>query len=560
MILTRGAYALPGTSLAYKTGTWRLQRPVHRHRAAPCHAACPAGEDAQAWLARLDEGDPQGAWESLVSANPLPAITGRVCHHPCERACNRGQFDQPIAIHAVERFLGDQALANDWPYPVSPPSPAAPEIAVVGAGPAGLSCAYHLLRLGYRARMFDALPEAGGTLRTALPPYRLPRGVLEAEIGRLLNLGIGFEPGVRLGRDVYLDDLRRQYPAVFLALGATRPRPWDVAGAVPAELHQGLELLKEWVSVGELPKADSVAVVGGGNTSVDIARVMRRIGVPEVHLITHRALPHPDVPEDDWMPAIPREVEQAQEEGVVFHPHTGVRRLVLRGQQLLGIELVKMKKLVQSDGSLKRVPFEGTEKVLPIEQVIPAIGEVVDPSGLESLLGGQEFLRVDAWGRVAGISGVFAGGDMRFGAGMVSIAIGDGRRAALAIAAYLQGKEPEAEPVKTIAYEQLNVNYYDHAPRAEPTLLPVAQRVGFAEVEGGLDTAQAAAEAARCFSCGSCLSCDNCWNLCPEPAVLKLPDEIPSQVRYVFDYDYCKGCGLCARECPCGFIVMEDEA
>ncbi len=557
MILTRGAFAFPASSLAYKTGAWRLKRPVHRRRAAPCHTACPAGEDAQAWLARLDEGDLQGAWEILVSANPLPAITGRVCHHPCERACNRGAFDDPIAIHALERFLGDQALANDWPYPVSAPSPSASEIAVVGAGPAGLSCAYHLLRLGYRVRVFDALPEAGGTLRLALPPYRLPRAVLDAEISRLLSLGIDFTPKVRFGRDVHLDDLRRQYPAVFLSIGAMKPRSWEVAGAVPTKLHQGLELLKEWVNVGELPKANSVAVVGGGNTSVDIARVMRRVGVPEVHLITHRALPHPDTPEEDWMPAIPREVQQAQEEGVIFHPHCGVQRLILRGQKLVGIELLRMKKLVRPDGRIERVPFEGTETVLAVEQVIPAIGEVVDPLGLESLLAGREFLAVDTWGKMASVLGVFAGGDVRAGAGMVSIAIGDGRRAALGIDAYLKGREPFAEPLEPIGYDQLNLNYYDRAPRAEPPLLPVAQRLGFAEVEGGLDAARVAAEAARCFSCGACLTCDNCWNLCPEPAVLKLPDDVPGEVRYVFDYDYCKGCGLCAQECPCGFILME---
>lgn len=557
--LTRAAFAWPGTSLAYRTGTWRLKRPLHLHRAAPCHSACPAGEDAQAYLARLDEGDPQGAWEILVAANPLPAITGRVCHHPCERACHRGRFDQPLAIHAIERFLGDQAIACDWPYPVSSPEPTAPEVAIVGAGPAGLTCAYHLLRSGYRPVVFDALPEAGGTLRLALPPYRLPRAVLEAEIGRLLSLGIRFEPRQRLGRDLFLDDLQRAYPAVFLGVGAMRPRPWEVAQAASAELYQGLELLKEWAIVGDLPKAESVAIVGGGNTSVDIARVMRRLGVQEVHLITHRALPRPEVPEEDWMPAIPREVQQAQEEGVIFHEHCGVRRLVQHGQKIVGLEVVRMKKLVRPDGRIERVPFEGTETVLKVAQVIPAIGEVVDPLGLERVLAGQAFLPVDAWGRVAGLSGVFAGGDVRRGGGMVSIAIGDGRRAALAIAAFLQDQEPKSPSRPKIPYESLNLNYYDHAPRVEPKLLPVAERVGFAEIEGGLSANQAQAEAAHCFSCGSCLTCDNCWNLCPEPAVLKLPDDIPGAIRYVFDYDYCKGCGLCARECPCGFIVMEAE-
>jgi len=558
--LTRGAIAYPASSLAYKTGSWRVQRPVHRHRTAPCHGACPAGEDAQAWLARLDEGAPRKAWEILVGANPLPAITGRVCHHPCERACNRGHFDESVAIHNVERYLGDEAIRQDWDYPVSPVAASAPEVAVVGAGPAGLSCAYHLIRLGYRPTVFEAMPEPGGTLRTALPPYRLPREILEAEIGRLLETGIGFEPETRLGRDVYLDDLQRNYPAVFLGPGAMKSREWSVEGVVPEALHRGIDLLREWINVGTLPKAQSVAVVGGGNTSVDIARVLKRIGVPEVHLITHRAVPRPEVPEEDWMPAIPREIHQAQEEGVMIHEHRGVKRLVLRGEKVVGIEIVHMKKLKRPDGRIERVPFEGTETLLHVEQVVPAIGEEVDPQGFDALLEAGSFLEVDGWGRVPGVEGVFAGGDVRRGAGMVSIAIGDGRRAAQAIAAYLQGKTPFEEQSPVIGYEQLNVNYYETASRAHPEVLPVEQRKGFEEIEGSLSKAQAAAEAARCFSCGNCFACDNCWTLCPEPAVLKLKEEATEGGHYLFDYEYCKGCGLCAHECPCGFILMEDES
>ncbi len=557
--LTRGAIAYPASSLAYKTGTWRVERPVHLHRAAPCHGACPAGEDAQAWLALLDEGEPEKAWKSLVSANPLPAITGRVCHHPCEQACNRGRFDDSIAIHAVERYLGDEAIRLGWDYPVSSPPGSAPKLAVVGAGPAGLSCAYHLIRLGYQVTVFEAMPEAGGTLRSALPPYRLPREVLDAEINRLLTIGIAFEPETRLGRDMHLDDLKGNYPAVFLGPGAMKAHDWSVEGAVPEDLHMGLDLLREWVNVGTLPKVKSVAVIGGGNTSVDIARVLRRVGVPEVHLITHRAIPRPEVPEEDWMPAIPREIHQAEEEGVIFHEHRGVRRLVLRGEKVVGIEIVHMKKLKRPDGRVERVPFEGTETLLHVEQVIPAIGEQVDPEGLETLLGHEAYLNVDSWGRVAGIEGVFAGGDARRGAGMVSIAIGDGRRAALAMDAYLKGRNLDEERAPVIGYEQLNVNYFEHAHRARPPILPVEKRKGFEEIEGSLSGGQVTDEAARCFSCGNCFACDNCWTLCPEPAVLKLTEEAKGGDHYVFDYKYCKGCGLCAHECPCGFILMEEE-
>ena len=248
--LTRGAYARAGSSIELNTGDWRTQRPVHLHSDAPCHSACPAGENPQAWLARVAEGNPRAAWESLVSANPLPAITGRVCHHPCEPACNRGSFDEPIAIHGVERFLGDCAIAQGWNYPVTQPEAGAAEVAVVGGGPAGLSCAYHLLRRGYRVRLFEARAQAGGMLRMALPPYRLPRDVLDREVERLIEAGIRFVPNHRLGREMSLEELRGDFGAVFLAPGTERGRTWNVDGVVPHDLRSGLDLLMEWLSIG----------------------------------------------------------------------------------------------------------------------------------------------------------------------------------------------------------------------------------------------------------------------------------------------------------------------
>lgn len=566
--LTRGAYATAGSSLEFKTGDWRTMKPAHQHAAAPCHAACPAGEDAQAWIAGLQEGHPREAWETIARVNPLPGVTGRVCPHPCETGCNRGQYDAAINIHALERWLGDEAVAKGWAFPPAPEAGVAGKsVAIVGAGPAGLSCAYQLRRRGYDVTIFDSLPEPGGLLRTALPLNRLPREALDAEIARILDLGVVFQGHTRIG-DAGQPDLaalRADFDAVFLAPGCAVGRPWSVEGAVPENHRTALELLQEWIAVGALPTPRAVAIHGGGNTAVDLARVFKRAGVAEVHIITASGLPGPDADPGDVLNVVPREYDQAVEEGILFHPHRTVSRLLMRGSKLMGCEMVALRKLPQAGGRTGRVAFEGTETILHVDMVIPAIGEVVDPRGWEALLGAGNgtFRPADRWGRLPGAEDVFVGGDARGGAhgpgGTVAAAIGDGRRAAEAIDAWFKGRDPVAESRPTIGYDRLNTAYYEPAPRQEEPVLPPAERTDTAEIDGPLGRAQALAEAERCFSCGNCLACDNCWTLCPDSAVIKTVEAATDGSHYVFDLDYCKGCGLCAHECPCGFIVMEDD-
>jgi 2-oxoacid:acceptor oxidoreductase delta subunit (pyruvate/2-ketoisovalerate family) len=533
---------------------------LHHHSVAPCHGACPAGEDPQAYIALLDEGRPRKAWEELVRVNPLPAITGRVCHHPCETQCNRGQYDEPLAIHSIERYLGDQAIAHDWPYPVARPDAGAPRVAVVGAGPSGLAAAYHMIRTGYQVSLFAAVAEAGGTLRV-IPGYRLPAQVIAAECERVLSVGIDFHPNQRLGRDIFLDELRAEFKAVYLAPGVQQGKDWSVEGVVPRDLHQGLSLLKEWMSLRSVPEMKSAAVVGGGNTAVDVARILRRAGVPQVHIVTHNGLPGPGAIPGDVMRAIPREIEQATEEGVQIHDHRGIRRLILRGEKVTGIEMTRMKKLRDKNGRLQRVAFEGTESILHVDQVIPAIGQVVNPGGMEALLDGDPFFSVDEWGQIPGQPGVFAGGDARERSeGTVTSAVGDGRRAAEAMAAWIKGQAlPEPRVVEPIGYTGLNLEYFEPRPRAQARIMPIEERSCEEEIEGGLTSKQAANEAQRCFACGNCLLCDNCWTLCPDSAVLKTDETAEDGSHYVFDYDYCKGCGLCSNECPTGYIKMEPE-
>ncbi|MFP4181619.1 MAG: FAD-dependent oxidoreductase [Thiohalospira sp.] len=553
---TRGGYARPATSQAFTTGDWRVEQPVHRHRTAPCAAACPAGEDPQAWLAALAEGDERGAWETLVAANPLPAITGRVCHHPCESDCNRGAYDEAIAIHGAERHLGDAALAAGWEYGIPQPGPEAPAVAVVGAGPAGLACAYHLTARGYRVTLFDAAPEAGGQLRAAIPPYRLPRSVLDAELERLLAVIPETRFRHRLGRDMDRAELLSDFQGLFLAPGTHRPRPWDVDGATPTDLVSGIELLREWLDIGIARVGRRVAVVGGGNTALDLARALRHNGAEEVHVITHEALPGPGVPAAEAMPAIPREIRQAREEGVTIHPERGVERLILRGERVVGVELVHMRRLEDGSGDAHRIAFEGTETVLDVDQVVPAVGQEVEPAGFEALVHGGR-LAADEWGRLAD-GPVYTGGDARGDRGTVSAAVGDGRRAARALDDELRGRQrPAFQRPEGLPFEALNPAYFEPAPRPEEATTPPAERGPEVEVERGYPAAAIHGEAGRCLSCGNCLACDNCWTLCPDGAVLKSAEQARDGSHYLFDTDYCKGCGICARECPTGYIVME---
>ena len=557
--LTRGGFAYPGTTLDYKTGTWRIQRPEHEHRQAPCHTACPAGEDPQAYIALLDEGKKRQAWELLVSVNPMPAITGRVCPHPCESGCNRGQYDEPLAIHSIERFLGDRAIAKNWAYPVTAPPADAAHVAVIGAGPAGLSAAYHLLRQGLQVTVFDELSEAGGTL-FSIPDYRLPREVVRNEIGRLLATGVTFKSNQKLGRNIHLKDLQHEYAAIFLGPGVMKSSEWNVDGVIPNDLHQGLHLLKQWSDVASVPEMKTAAVIGGGNTAIDIARILKRNGV-DTHIVIHSSLPDPEHPSAEDMRAIPREIQQALEEGIQIHDHHGVKRLILRGEKLTGIEIVRMRKLPDDNGRLHRVAFEGTESILHVDQVIPAIGQVIEPTGMENLLDGGNYFKVDDWGRFADKDNVYAGGDAIEGnGGTVTEAVGNGRVSALAIAAQIRNKKlPAIKQAQPITFESLNMEYFEPARRSEQEILPVEERVGETEIECGLSKRQAASEANRCFACGNCLRCDNCWTLCPDSAVLKTDETNADGSYYVFDYDYCKGCGLCAVECPSGYISIVSE-
>jgi NADPH-dependent glutamate synthase beta subunit-like oxidoreductase/Pyruvate/2-oxoacid:ferredoxin oxidoreductase delta subunit len=516
-----------GTTEALRTGTWRAALPAYAKTPSPCHLACPVNGDIARWMQRAGIGDWHGAWTILVESNPFPAVAGRVCHHPCESACNRAAYDGALAICALERHVGERALAEGWRYPPAPQG--AGRVAIVGGGPSGLSAAYQLRRRGYAATIFEAQRELGGLLRYGIPPYRLPREVLDGEIGRILALGVEVRAATALSMEEQFTQLSRDYDAVYLALGAGVPRrlrqldygePWVMDGA--SYLAQA--------NAGAPPALGRrIAVVGGGSAAMDVARSARRAG----HEVTVLALES-----EAQMPAQREEVLEALAEGVQLADGAMLRAAARDGTGLrLDCSRVKF------DGGRVEV-LPGTEFRLRADAVVTAIGQDPQLAPLRSLARtGDALIGTDARGATSA-KGVFAGGDAASLQRFVTHAIGMGRRAALEIDRRLRGapEAPQEEPRPPVPFAAINTWYHARATRAA----------------GGREAAaqpqQARAEAARCFSCGECTLCDNCFTACPDMAVRRVNG------GYAIDEKYCKGCGLCVRECPTGSVAMHEEA
>ena len=535
----------PGSSTRYRTGDWRRERAVYADRWPSCGAGCPAGEDIQAYLALAQAGQDEAAWRKLTEHNPFPAVCGRICPHPCESACHRGALDEAVAIHRVERHLGDLAPARGWVHTAAAVAPGAPHIGIVGAGPAGLACAYHLARAGYRVTIYDAADEPGGALRWGVPDYRLPKDALAREVDAVLALGVTLQRGVRVGADITAAALRDRHDAVFVAIGAGRalsPVEADIDGH---GVESGLAFLDR-INRGERPDLPArVAVIGGGNTAIDVARCARRLGATTVTIVSPQDRPgrRPSMPAEE-MTALPGEIAQAEAEGVSLLVRQGVQRLVRSGAHLDGLQLAQVDHVFDDAGRFRPVLFAGTETFLPAGRVIVATGQEVDWTGLDAL-------------RPDPAAGVFVGGDCGGGARTAAHAIGGGRQAAEDIQAYLQARASrDLRRPATVTAEALHLDYYRRIPRCpDAEADPSTRQRDFREVQTGLDAAAAKTEAARCLSCGVCMACDNCWHFCPDAAVLKQGPGGP----YVVDLDFCKGCGICAAECPTGHIQMVPE-
>lgn len=527
------------SSLVNKTGSWRTERPVYVDRLPPCNNACPAGENIQQWLYHAEEGNYELAWREIMKNNPMPATMGRVCYHPCEDCCNRAQVDSAVGIHAVERFLGDLAIREGWS--VTPQvGPTGKRVLVVGAGPSGLACAYHLTLLGHTVTIQEAGPIAGGMMRFGIPKYRLPREVLDAEIKRITDMGVS----IRLNAKVAdLDATMREgrYDAVFLAVGAHVAKRAYLPAGDAGKILDALQVLRA-VDAGEQPLLGRrVLVYGGGNTAMDVARSAKRLGAAETIVVYRRTR--------EKMPAHDFEVQEAMDEGVMFKWLTTIK------SEKDGEFVVEKMKL---DAQGKPQPT-GEFETMTADSCVLALGQDVDLSFLEKVQGMKVtdgVVEVDKQ-MMTGARGVFAGGDMVPAERTVTVAVGHGKKAARCIDAFLREAVYQPAPKRELAsFANLNTWYYtDASPVVQPTLEAARRSESFDEVVGGLDETNALFEARRCLSCGNCFECDNCFGVCPDNAVIKLG---PGK-RFKFNYDYCKGCGMCSTECPCGAIRMEPE-
>jgi NADPH-dependent glutamate synthase beta chain and related oxidoreductases len=540
------------------TGTWRALTPIYEWRPSPCHVDCPIDNDIPRWIKRIEGGDLEAAWRDLAQTNPFPAVTGRVCHHPCEGHCNRAVLEAAVGINGLEQFLGDAALEHGWALPA--PGPAQNRrVAVVGGGPAGLSGAYHLRRLGYEVTLYESRSELGGLLRYGIPEYRLARGVVDAEIGRIVDLGVEVRLDAPVADAAALDRLQQDYDAVFLATGAQRARRLpdleETAGS--AAVIDGLEYLRRCTEGVTCDIGERVVVIGGGSAAMDAARTAVRLGAKEVSVVYRR--------QREQMPAMPDELEQALEEGVVLYDGAIVRAAETASESAT-LSCACQKVTVDAaspQGRLRLIPVEGGEFTLQADVIVAAIGQDPDLDGFAGALridGG--IIEVDSVTLATSRPGVFAGGDVASNARYVSVAIGEGRRAAFAIASYLGHPDAVLPPRysldQAVNRKQVNVAYFEAAERNERERLPVEERVhGFVEATRTFPAGVAAAEAARCMICGSCIECDNCFVFCPDMAVVKAAEQ---DDHYVILEQYCKGCGLCAAECPRGVIRLEQVA
>ena len=529
----------PDLSQKRATGSERTRRPIYVDLLPPCNDACPAGENIQAWLAHAQAGRLREAWETILDDNPLPAVHGRVCYHPCESACNRAQLDTTVSIHAVERFLGDRAVLEGWvPRPLAPPS--GKRVLVVGAGPSGLSAAYHLARLGHAVEVRDSGPRAGGMMRFGIPAYRLQRDVLDAEIARIAAMGVAFTLNHRV-QDLAAEQREGRFDAVFVAVGAHLSKRTEIPARDAGKILDAVKFLRD-VESGTPPRLGRrVAVYGGGNTAMDAARTVLRLGHEPI-IVYRRDRSH--------MPAHGFEADAAAEEGVVIH---WLRTI----QSIEGPEMKVEEMELDADG---RPHGTGRFETLTADDVILALGQDTDTSflrGIPDIVFARDGTVTVSSDLMTGHPGIFAGGDMVPSERTVTVAVGHGKKAARHIDAYLCGTSYEKRPKPEVAtYDKLHLWFFtDARQRAEQGSRLGPRLYSFDEVVHGLEPEEAIFEAARCLSCGNCYECDGCLAACPETAVVKLG----AGSRYRFDYDRCTGCTICFDQCPCHAIEMIPE-
>ena len=532
----------------FPTGNFRFYRPVFRDKTPPCNHACPTGEQIQKYLDFVKHDRYLDGYAKILEDNPMPSVTGRVCYHPCETACNRAEHDEPIGIRSVERFLGDYGLALDQ-QPITTEPLNGKTVAIAGSGPGGLACAYHLRRLGYASVIFEALGQPGGMLRAGIPAWHLPEQVLDQEIAKILALG-----GIEIRCDTRVDDiapLQAEYDAVFLALGQDVGRRHDAEGAQARGVIGAMEFLRETGLGRPVTIGSRVLVIGGGNTASDAARSAIRLSDHATATIVSLEAEHELIVQGE-------DLDQAREEGVRLRPNSALVRVHTdAGGNVTGATLCQASLAKDEHGRVAPRLTAGTEETVECDTILVAIGQVQVLDWLPAHYTERGLIRARA------DETTFAGGDAVRGPSMVVDALGDGKRAArdihLLLCEQLAGQAPPAEPEpEVMPYERLNTAYFRHANRVPIPLTPAAERAKsqVTEVTLAYSREEAVKESDRCMSCGVCNGCDNCYVVCPDVSVMRDTRENGS---YAIRTHYCKGCLVCVQECPTGALEKVPE-
>lgn len=532
-------------------------RPYWVHKTPPCSFTCPSAEDIRGYLSYVGQAEKYGrvpeegfdeAFHIITDKNPFPSVMGRVCPHPCETECNRVKLDGAVSINAMERFVGDYGIENNLKFKKITDETREEKIAVVGGGPAGLSCAYQLARRGYPVTVFEAFETAGGMLRHGIPNYRLPDDILDAEINRIVDLGVELKTSSRIGKDITVDELQKDYQGVYLAIGAHMGWELGVPGEDASNCMTGADFLNR-ANKGDAPAiGDSVVVIGGGDTAIDAARVSRRLGA-KVTLVYRRTRAE--------MPAIEHEIVDAEQEDVELVYLAAPVEVLKDGDKATALKCQRCE-LGEPDASGRRrpVPIEGEFFEVPATFIIPAISQGPIMDGFEQFKSEKGWIDVNEQHETA-VKNVWAGGDVTVRLGIATQAIGLGRQAAEMIDHRLRGTEPTVDEAPPVVKEIVGLALNEKRLRNDRKAIPPAERLqDFREVQQGLTKEEAVAEAKRCLSCGLCLDCDNCWMYCQDKAVEKHAITLPRGEHYTVIMEKCIGCKKCYEACLCGFLEM----
>ncbi len=564
-----------GSTEIFLTGHWSPRKPLYSEKTSPCRQACPIGNDIARAFHYAGKGDYDEALRIYRRDNPLPGVCGRVCYHPCEADCNRKPFDEAINIRGFERFLADHGRV-DMAREV-PAKKRRERVAIIGSGPAGLSASYHLARLGYAVTIFEALPQAGGMLRYGIPEYRLPREILEREIGYIRQLGVDIKTGVRAGKDLDLKELNKTYQAIFMAIGSHAGQRLGLDGEDMAGVLDGISFLRRFNLGESISLGERVAIVGGGNTAVDCARTARRLGSKDVKILYRRSRAE--------MPALPEDVRSVEREDVSIAFLAAPEKLIFEKGRLTAISCTRMELGAPDEsGRPQPVAIPGSQFIIPAETLIAAVGQTPESDFAREFgvsVDRRGIIQVSSQTAATSREGIFAGGDSSGAKAFVADAIAGGKMGALAIYCYFDGKDMTEEYSNSriggrasfsfekiihsgsyspnlknvVPFEKINTLCFTHDSRNEnPEKAPGEPLMDFSEEPAGLDPTTMGKEISRCFKCGVCTRCDLCFLLCPDISIVKA-----EPTAYTVRTDYCKGCGICATTCPRHVIDMSES-